>query len=184
MGRLSNVWTFGGVVYTFKRGKRPAAAGLLLFLSVTTAHAAGLMRPFHFGLWSGGAYTNEQTGSFSHCAAIVPYNSGILMAATVNRFFQWSLAFTHPQWALTPKSQIPVELHFDGGPPFSVVGTAKAPSCPPCGEHSPDAPCPWPQVGDGHHRTAEPSRAGPPAGGCSPDGTADGPAPTTHARGE
>jgi hypothetical protein len=49
---------------------------------------------------------------------------------------------------------------------------AKAPSCarPPCGEHSPDAPCPWPQVGDGYHRTAQPSRAGPPAGGCSPDG--------------
>ena len=63
---------------------------------------------------------------------------------------------------------------------------AKAPSCarPPCGEHSPDAPCPWPQVGDGYHRTAEPSRARPPAGGYSPDGTADGPAATTHARGE
>ena len=49
---------------------------------------------------------------------------------------------------------------------------ANAPSCarPPCSEHSPDAPCPWPQIGDGYHRTAEPSRARPPAGGCSPDG--------------
>jgi hypothetical protein len=50
----------------------------------------------------------------------------------------------------------------------------------PCGEHSPDAPCPWPQVGDGYHRTAEPSRAGPPASGCSPDG----PASTTDPRRE
>jgi hypothetical protein len=40
---------------------------------------------------------------------------------------------------------------------------AEAPSCarPPCGEHSRDAPCPWPQVGDGYHRTAQPSRARP-----------------------
>jgi len=68
----------------------------------------------------------------------------------------------------------------------NLADATGAPSCarPPCGEHARDAPCPWPQVGDGHHRTAEPSRARPPAGGYSPDGTADGPAPTTHARGE
>src|SRR5712671_6148699 len=66
----------------------------------------------------------------------------------------------------------------------SHIGDATdEPPCarPPCGEHSRDAPCPWPQVGDGYHRTAEPSRARPPAGGCSPDGSADG-AATTDAR--
>ena len=39
---------------------------------------------------------------------------------------------------------------------------------------------PWPEIGDGYGRTAEPSRARPPAAGCSPDG----PASSADARGE
>jgi len=106
-----------------------ARAALLVSVLITTgaADAAGPFRPIHFGLWSGGAYTNDQTGAFSHCAAAVPYTSGITMFASVNRFFAWSLGFAHPQWTLTPKTQIPIELHFDGGPAFHVYGTVLQP---------------------------------------------------------
>jgi len=31
------------------------------------------------GNWKGGAYTNNRTGRFSHCAASVKYKSGILL---------------------------------------------------------------------------------------------------------
>jgi len=128
MGRLSNVCTFGGVVEMLKRGAGPMAAALLLFLLPTAVHAAGPMRPFPFGLWSGGAYTNDQTGAFSHCAAYVPNNSGVVMLVTVNRLFGWSLRYVDPRWTLTPKTQIPIELHFDGGPAFSGVGTVIMPT--------------------------------------------------------
>jgi len=98
-----------------------------MLVSAGAADAAGPFRPFQFGHWSGGAYTNDQTGAFSHCAAAVPYVSGVLMFASVNRYFGWSLAFSHSQWALTPKTQIPIELHFDGGPAFNVFGVVLAP---------------------------------------------------------
>jgi len=98
-----------------------------MLVSTGAADAAGPFRPFQFGHWSGGAYTNDQTGAFSHCAAAVPYVSGVLMFASVNRYFGWSLAFSHSQWALTPKTQIPIELHFDGGPAFNVFGVVLAP---------------------------------------------------------
>jgi hypothetical protein len=110
---------------TFSRGFATTIVGL--FVAVATANAAGPLRPFQFGHWSGGAYTNDQTAAFSHCAAAVPYVSGILMFAAVNRSFGWSLGFSHSQWALTPKTQIPIELHFDGGPAFNVFGVVLTP---------------------------------------------------------
>ena len=50
------------------------------------------------------------------------------MAVAVNRSFGWTLGFYDPQWALIPNSQIPIELHFDGGPAFNVFGTAIGPT--------------------------------------------------------
>jgi hypothetical protein len=49
------------------------------------------------------------------------------MFVVVNRFFAWPLGFAHPQWTLVPKTQIPVELHFDAGPAFNVYGIVLSP---------------------------------------------------------
>jgi hypothetical protein len=102
---------------------------LLVSVLIATgpAHGAGPFRSFQIGLWSGGAWTNDQTGAFSHCAASVPYQSGISMFAAVNRSYSWSLGFGDPRWTLAPKTQIPIELHFDAGPAFNVFGTVIAP---------------------------------------------------------
>ena len=97
------------------------AVGLAL---VSAANAAGPISPFRLGIWAGGAYTDDNTGSFSHCAASVPYKSGITMAVAVNRSFGWTMGFYDPQWTLVQNSQIPIELHFDGGAAVDVFGTA------------------------------------------------------------
>jgi len=128
MGRLPNVCTFRGVVEMLQRGARAIAAAVLLFLLPTAVHAAGPLRPFPFGLWSAGAYTNDQTGAFSRCAAYVPNNSGVVTPVTVDRSFDWSLRFVDPRWALTPKAQIPIELQFDGGQASSLAGTVLTPT--------------------------------------------------------
>jgi hypothetical protein len=107
------------------------ARGVVLvsvLVATGAAHAAGPFRPFQMGLWSGGAWTNDQTGAFSHCAAAVPYQSGITMFAAINRSYSWSLGFSDPRWTLAPKTQIPIELHFDAGPAFNVFGTVIAPT--------------------------------------------------------
>jgi len=84
-----------------------AALFVSLFLAAGAANAAGPSRPFQIGLWSGGAWTNDQTGAFSHCAASVPYQSGITMFAAVNRSYSWSLGFGDPRWTLAqePRSR-------------------------------------------------------------------------------
>jgi len=128
MDGLSNGCTFGGVVEMLRPSARAMAVGVLLFLLPTAVQAAGPTRVFPFGLWSGGAYTDDQTGAFSRCAAYVPNNSGVVTVVTVDRSFDWSLRFVDPGWALTPKAQIPIQLHFDGGPASGAVGTALTPT--------------------------------------------------------
>jgi hypothetical protein len=128
MGNLSNYRRVVEIVSAIKRCPNVLALSILLVWHATMAYAAGPMRPFQQGLWSGGAFTNDQTGAFSHCAAAVPYRSGITMHASVNRLFGWSLGFSDPQWALTPQTLVPIEIHFDGGPAFNVVGTVLLPA--------------------------------------------------------
>ena len=38
-------------------------------LAAPSAYAAGPFGKIHVGLWNGGAYTDDHSGAFSHCAA-------------------------------------------------------------------------------------------------------------------
>jgi hypothetical protein len=100
-----------------------ALAATALFLSCSAASAAGPYRPFQIGLWLGGAYTDDRTGSFSHCSAGVVYDSGINLFVVSTEAHGWWFGFTSPHWSLTPSASIPVELQFDGRSPVEVLGT-------------------------------------------------------------
>lgn len=102
-----------------------AAAALLLWC--TAPYAAGPYRPFQTGLWSGGAYTDDRTGRFSHCSAGVVYDSGTNMFVVSTEAHGWWLGFTNPQWSLTPGASIPVTLQFDRRAPVELSGTATNP---------------------------------------------------------
>ena len=93
-------------------------------LCQATAVAKDIGQPFKVGLWMGSAYTEDNTGAFSHCAASASYNSGIIFLVSVNRNWGWNLGFAHPSWALTPGQTIPINLTFDDRAQFNVVGTA------------------------------------------------------------
>ncbi|HEY1433450.1 MAG TPA: hypothetical protein VGF39_17735 [Stellaceae bacterium] len=98
-------------------------AATALSLLCTAANAAGPYRPFQVGLWSGGAYTDDRTGGFSHCSAGVVYDGGINLFVVNTEAHGWWLGFTSPNWTLTPSTGIPVKLQFDGRPPVEVLGT-------------------------------------------------------------
>src|ERR1700716_3767043 len=98
-----------------------AAAALLLWCGAATA--AGPYRPFQIGLWSGGAYTDDRTGSFSHCSAGVVYDGGVNLFVVGTEAHGWWLGFTSSNLSLTPNASIPVKLQWDGLPPLEVVAT-------------------------------------------------------------
>jgi hypothetical protein len=98
-----------------------AIALIGLVLSSASADAAGPYRPFQTGLWSGGAYTDDLTGAFSHCSAGVVDDSGLNMFIVSTAGHGWWLGFTNPNWSLTPYAGLPIKLRFDARPEIDEV---------------------------------------------------------------
>jgi hypothetical protein len=88
-----------------------------------SASAAGPVRVFQAGLWSGGAYTDDRTGDFTHCSAGVAYDSGINMFILVTGDNRWWLGFINPKWSFAPNEKMPIELRFEGGPRLALTAT-------------------------------------------------------------
>jgi hypothetical protein len=69
--------------------------GLSLFLLVGSAQGAPLWNN-RLADWSIGAYTDEQSGTFSHCAASAVYKSGISLFFSVSHNLSWRMGFASP----------------------------------------------------------------------------------------
>src|SRR5947208_9397060 len=108
---------------TMSLPRTAALSATVLFLLCGAASAAGPYRPFQIGLWLGGAYTDDRTGSFSHCSAGVVYDGDINLFVVSTAAHGWWLGFTSPHWSLTPSASIPVKLQFDERAPVEVLGT-------------------------------------------------------------
>ena len=102
------------------------AALLCTIFASSNADARGPYGTISVGNWQGGAYTNDQTGSFSHCAAGARYASGVYFVVMIDGSGGWSLGFMHEQWRLTTGEAFPLTLTFDGQQPFSVHGVPVA----------------------------------------------------------
>jgi hypothetical protein len=97
-----------------------SALGLLFALP---AHAKGPFGTIQVGNWKGGAYTFDDTGAFSHCAAGTPYKSGIYFMVGMKADNSWILGFAHQSWQLTQGEVIPIDLTFDAQGKFHVFGS-------------------------------------------------------------
>jgi hypothetical protein len=93
-------------------------------IAISAAQARGPYGSINVGNWKGGAYTNDQSGAFSHCAAGAGYDSGIYFMVTVDQNAGWSLGFLNPKWSLTNNQAFQVALTFDGQRPFYVQAVA------------------------------------------------------------
>jgi hypothetical protein len=97
---------------------------LSVLLTISGVQARGPYGSIGVGNWKGGAYANDQTGAFSHCAAGAPYLSGIYFMVMVDRNMAWGLGFAKDDWKLTPGQVFQMALTFDGQTPFNVQGSA------------------------------------------------------------
>src|SRR5256885_11664534 len=75
----------GSVGKTHMKCRAAAIAALLCTIFASSnADARGPYGSISIGNWQGGAYTNDQTGSFSHCAAGARYASGVYFMVTID----------------------------------------------------------------------------------------------------
>lgn len=98
------------------------AAILCLILASSSSEARGPYGSINIGNWHGGAYTDDKSGAFSHCAAAASYQSGILFLVSVGQDFSWTLGFFHQNWKLTPGEAFALALTFDGQAAINVQG--------------------------------------------------------------
>jgi len=80
--------------------KRLVAVLFASLLAISTAEARGPFGLISVGNWKGGAFTNDQTGGFSHCVAGASYDSGIYFMVMIDQNAGWSLGFQHPKLEL------------------------------------------------------------------------------------
>jgi hypothetical protein len=108
-------------------GYKAAVTFLSVIASLTLTASVQAKGPFgsiQIGHWTGGAFTNDNTGQFSGCVATAPYLSGITLGVMINPDGNWGLGFTHQAWRLQQGQSFPIDLTFDGQAQFHVFGTA------------------------------------------------------------
>jgi S1-C subfamily serine protease len=100
-----------------------AAALLQLGLS-GLAQAAGPFGSVNIGNWIGGAFSNDETGAFSHCAATAPYANGVILVVSQNAAGIWSLAFANPNYHFNKGENAAIDVTFDGQEQARLFATA------------------------------------------------------------
>ncbi|TYL88438.1 trypsin-like peptidase domain-containing protein [Bradyrhizobium rifense] len=104
---------------------RSFVVAALLQLSLgELAHAAGPFGSVNVGNWIGGAFSNDETGAFSHCAATTPYASGVILVVSQNAAGTWSLAFASPSYHFNKGENAAIDVTFDGQEQARLYATA------------------------------------------------------------
>ncbi len=94
--------------------KRCLAACVVVTAIATSAHAAGPFGSIHVGNWIGGAFSDDNTGVFSHCGATSPYANGVILVIGQNASNNWLLGFASPAFKLKKGDTYPINVTFDG----------------------------------------------------------------------
>lgn len=76
--------------------------------------------------WSGGAYASDRTGQFSNCIVSANYKSGITFGVMLSPTYDWSLAFSRPDWRMNVGQSFPIVLTFDNRETITVTGRVGA----------------------------------------------------------
>lgn len=99
-------------------------ASLLQLGLAGAANAAGPFGSVKIGNWIGGAYSNDETGAFSHCAATAPYANGVILVVAQNSAGSWLLSFASPSYRFSKGENAAIDVIFDGQEQARLFATA------------------------------------------------------------
>ncbi|SEO22521.1 trypsin-like peptidase domain-containing protein [Bradyrhizobium sp. OK095] len=108
--------------------KSLVVASLLQVSIAGMAHAKGPFGSVNVGNWIGGAFSNDATGAFSHCAATTPYANGVILVVSQNAAGTWSLAFASPSYKFDKGENAAIDVTFDGQGQARLYATAYQPN--------------------------------------------------------
>jgi S1-C subfamily serine protease len=97
---------------------------LLQAAVISVANAAGPFGTIHVGNWIGGAFSDDNTGKFSHCAATSTYGSGVSLVVGHNAANSRLLSFASPAFKFNKGETIQIDVTFDGQEQARLFATA------------------------------------------------------------
>jgi S1-C subfamily serine protease len=101
-----------------------AAAAVAATTICTPSVAKGPFGSISIGQWKGGAYTNDSTGAFSHCAAGAQYLNGTFLNFGHSVDQSWTIGFGNTSFQLTAGETFPIDVTLDGKDQVRLFGTA------------------------------------------------------------
>lgn len=111
--------------------RKVAVAGIILALMLAytgTASAKGPFGSIKIGLWRGGAFTDDKSGAFSHCAVSAPYLNGTTLFISRGVNDQWTLAFANTSFNFPVGGQpLAFDVIFDGQKSVRLFGGSPIP---------------------------------------------------------
>src|SRR5215469_14519244 len=102
---------------------------LAFFVQLAITSVADAKGPFgniHIGQWKGGAFTDGNTGAFSHCSASSICGNGVILVVGQDAENSWLLGFASPSFHLTKGNTVPVDVTFDGQSQARLFATANS----------------------------------------------------------
>jgi S1-C subfamily serine protease len=100
------------------------ASCIVLAATITGAHAAGPFGSIRSGTWIGGAFSDDNTGAFSHCGATSTFSNGVILVIGQNASNAWLLGFASPAFKLKKGETYPIIVTFDGQSEAKLFATA------------------------------------------------------------
>lgn len=94
---------------------RAFAIATLAAATIAVPVQAATITNYKVAGWNMGAYTNDSTRRFSHCAASAQYKNGLLLLFSVSESFQWSIGFSNENWNLRQGRDLDIRYVIDGG---------------------------------------------------------------------
>ena len=105
--------------------KRLIASVLAIFVASVLSSSASARGPhgsIRVGNWSGGAYTSDTTGAFSHCAAGASYQNGFFLIVSQTANSSWTLGFQNSNYYAGKGRTFPLVVTFDGQATYRLFG--------------------------------------------------------------
>jgi hypothetical protein len=84
-------------------------------LLASSPASAATIQTYKVANWDVGAYSNNNTGRFTHCAASGRYRNGLTLIFSVTEKLDWGISFLNPEWNIREGRVIDIEYQIDNG---------------------------------------------------------------------
>lgn len=98
--------------------------GLLMAAAYYGSVRADEIESYRVRDWNIGAYSNDETKEFSHCAMGADYKNGISLLFAINREKQWFMVLANENWDLNEGDKYNFDIDLDGSKGTRWFGVA------------------------------------------------------------